>query len=93
MTSNDLAEQVVSLRRIAAEGYRFAGDAADTIECLTRALADTTAENRQLRDALEKAADTFADFNKGMRSLNRPLLADACEIAERESRAALIRKL
>lgn len=65
---------------------------------LTRELADTTwqdhadhwqKEARRLRAALEKAADTFADFNKGLRLLNRPLLADACEIAEKESRAAL----
>jgi hypothetical protein len=39
--------------------------------------------------ALQKAADTFADLARGLRLLRHPVLAEACEIAERETRAAI----
>lgn len=42
-----------------------------------------------LRQALEKAADTFADIGEAMRILGRFTVADACKIAETSTRAAL----
>lgn len=47
------------------------------------------ADRDRLRIALERATATFADLTKGLRLLNRPLIADACELAEKECRTAL----
>lgn len=64
----------------------FQRNKADSVVTLNSALE---AERDRLRAALEKAADTFADFNRGLKLLNRPLLAEACEVAEKASREAL----
>lgn len=50
---------------------------------------DLTRERDELLAALQKSADTFADLSKGLRLLNRPLIADACDLAERETRAVI----
>ena len=50
---------------------------------------DRTAEEGRLRAALEKAAETFEDFEKGLKLLSRPLLAEACQIAGTAAREAL----
>jgi hypothetical protein len=42
-----------------------------------------------LESALNKAADTFRDIGRTSRALLRPLVADACDIAENGCRAAL----
>lgn len=54
-----------------------------------RTNARLRAEVERLRAALAKAADTFADLQKGMTLMQHPLAAASCEIAERGCRAAL----
>ena len=58
-----------------------------------REAADALARQQRVieryRAAIENAAATFADFDKGLRLLNRPLLGDACTVAEAAMRAAL----
>lgn len=50
-----------------------------------------TADLAAAREALEKAADTFSDIGTTMMMLNRPIVREACGIAERETRAAIAR--
>ena len=49
-------------------------------------------EIERLLAALKKSAETFADFEKGLKLLNRPLLAEACQIAGAAAREALREK-
>ena len=46
-------------------------------------------ERNALREVLEKAADTFADFSKYFFMLGKMSLADACEISQAACREAL----
>ena len=46
-------------------------------------------ERDALREALEKAADTYADFSKYFFMLGKMPLADACEISQAACREAL----
>lgn len=73
-SKSDIAAELAAIKRTRAQ---------------ERDYANVCYENEQLRAALTKAADTFEDFSKGLRLLNRPLLADACDIALQESRAVL----
>ena len=50
-------------------------------------------ERNVLRNALEKAADTFRDYERGLRAMGRDTLADGCKIAEDHSRSALNAKV
>lgn len=50
-------------------------------------------ERNLLRNALEKAADTFRDYERGLRIMGRDTLADGCKIAGDHSRSALNAKV
>jgi hypothetical protein len=45
--------------------------------------------NKRLRAALERSADTFRDVARVVRLVGRPLIADACMVAEDGAREAL----
>jgi len=57
--------------------HDWAGDDA----CAYCGWEETSERCRVLLDALEKNAATFEDFSKGLRLLERPLLAEACDVA------------
>ena len=50
---------------------------------------EAAAEIERLREALLKASDTLRDVGRTMRILQRPLIAEACELAEFASRVVL----
>lgn len=65
--------------------YDVHADEDAVIEQVKRLKADAVV----LRDALTKAADTFADYSKVLRLIGKDVLAQGCDIAEQSTRAAL----
>jgi hypothetical protein len=54
-----------------------------------KVLAEAERREKEKDEALERAADTFANLKDGLRLLNHPTMAEACRIAEDGTRAAL----
>jgi hypothetical protein len=89
------SELAMMLRTIAGQvqgGLKFSTQAGkDEYARVINEAADAlaVAQPQAEPSALQKAADTFADLARGLRLLRHPVLAEACEIAERETRAAI----
>ena len=60
----------------------------DLLDTLERSFA-MAKENKRMKEALRRAADTFRELNFVLRIANKPISAEACQVAENDARKVL----